>query len=421
MQREPPSDKLASRRSVLKSTAALGMLDLDWDFSWFDDEEDSMTASDQLNMPTEGSDSVSVSELIAGERLRAVKSADETVTLSAVYPTPRPIKARSGLARQYKPERYSQTDRASVTTLSSASSPKHLDIVGTHAIVVGQGLSVIDISDPADMNEVGGIPDTDIPDAYGVAVWDTTAWVSEIGDDRVTAVDIADPENPSIFGRTSVTGPRKITCRNGYAFVSSTESAANLYVVDISDPKNPSQAATLSDSKFARSFEIALRDDTAFVVGRKNDVVTAVDVSDPTAPAIVGSYSGSPLVEPYGVSLQDEYAYVTLSDNGHGLAVLDISDPSNISSVGSVTDSTNLNSPYGLAVDGYGVYSVCKDNDTYVRFDVSSPSSPSVSSSVSFSSFNLPYEVQIQDGHAFAVARGSSTITSLGIRDRKWN
>ena len=158
----------------------------------------------------------------------------------------------------------------------------------------------------------------------------------------------------------------------------------------------------------------------AFVVGRKYDVVTAVDISTPSSPSIIGSYSGSPLVEPYGIRLQDEYAYVTLSDNGHGIAVLDISDPTAISSVGSVTHSTNLNSPYGLDVDGHYAYAACKDKDTFVRFDLSDPVAPTVHSTVSPSNYDKPYDVVVKDGFAFSVSRGSNTITAFGTRGRKW-
>ena len=409
------------RRSFLQRMMAGGTvfgIDFDWDSFW--GEEDTTVTEDScfLSFETASGDSISpVTSVMLGDGLSAVKSGDSGVKLTGDTGTPT-VSSRYGIADQHKASRYTETDRAGVLTTSTASL-KHLDVTGVHAVALGQGLSVIDISDPTNMVEMGTLPDTDVW-GYGVTVWGDVAYVTEMPDSQLTAVDISDPFAPVVGGSASIGGPRKVAIRGNYAYCSSKETTGEFHVVDISDPLNPTTVTSLADPNFERSFEIAIRGDTAFVVGRRYDAVTAVDISNPSTPSIVGSYSGSPLVEPYGISIQDEYAYVTLSDNGHGIAVLDISDPTVISSVGSVTDSTNLNSPYGLDVEGYYAYAACKDNDTFTTFDLSDPAAPVIHSTVSPSSYDRPYDVVVKDGFAFSVSRGSNTISAFGTRDRKW-
>jgi hypothetical protein len=235
-------------------------------------------------------------------------------------------------------------------------------VQGSYAYVTdnGYGLRVLDISDPANPTQVGFLP---ADDAWDIALYGNYAylacdvlslWVVDISDPSsptevmwyyenpyieayrgvaaaegylyiadyawgLRVVGISDPARPGPVGFCNAIGATDVAVAEGYAYV--IDSAHNLLrVIDVSDPSNPTQVATLE----TYAWGVAVAGDYAYVVGNSLQVV---DISIPSSPNEVSSY---PLGATH-VAVAGDYAYVA----GYGgLGVVDVSDPDNLRLVG---------------------------------------------------------------------------------------
>lgn len=191
---------------------------------------------------------------------------------------------------------------------------------------VGNAFAVIDISDPASPTLVAALHNASLPSpwtgtgAFGhataVAISGSYAYVTAAYQDRLTVVNIANPQSPEIVASlkdtTDLNDPVDVTVSGQYA-----------YVVDQISP------------------------------GR----LTVVNVSNPAAPQVVTSLASASLNGAYRIRLRGSFAYVS-AFSGADVAVLDISDPSNPRLVATVADGTHLNRTSGLDLDASGGFLV---------------------------------------------------------------
>jgi hypothetical protein len=265
-------------------------------------------------------------------------------------------------------------------------------VLGDYAYVVGSGLQVIDISDPANPNPtIVGSADT--PGSAGdVDVLDNYAYVAD-GDLQV--IDMSDPTNPIIVGSVDLGDGGRVQVSGNYAYVAGDQS---LQVIDISDPTNPIFLRSVDIYDEVGDFFI-LENYAYVTVGiickwgcEDQSFLWVMDISDPsTDPPLVGS------VETGGgaVYVSGNYAYVG------GLQVIDITDPTNPTIVGYVDMECN---PQDVYVSGNYAYMASGEQGLQV-VNISDPTNPTIVGSVNTP--DDPRGVYVSGNYAYVVGWGS--------------
>ncbi len=241
-----------------------------------------------------------------------------------------------------------------------------LDIQGNYAYVVSlsdDSLTVVDISDPNSLVELGYIQDdsqggtaTALDTPRDVVVQGNYAYVVNFSSDGLGVFDISDPYSIIQVGQlvdtaeTELNYPTSIFIRGTYAYITGS-SDDGLEIVDISDPNNPVHVGSLGDDASTLldgAYDVYVQGKYAYVVSTVDDGLEIVDISDPNNPVHVGSIQddnqGGTAQELDGARslyVQGKYAYIASYDDD-GLEIIDISDPSNPTHAGSITDSSSL-------------------------------------------------------------------------------
>ena len=189
------------------------------------------------------------------------------------------------------------------------------------------GLSIIDISDPTQPDEVGYIDLPGYPEHVDIS-GDYACIAS--GGAGLRVVDVSDPERPEEVGFVYTDGyAHDVVVKDGKAFVAGAGSG--LRIVDVSDPENPYEISGYDTPGFARS--LTLRDNTVLMTDGDYGL-RVIDVSDPEQPLEIEHYA----LPEFALYIRSEgtTAYVTTRA---GLSVLDITDPAGILSLGTFEES----------------------------------------------------------------------------------
>jgi hypothetical protein len=215
-----------------------------------------------------------------------------------------------------------------------------------HYAYVGVGLRLVtlDISNPADMREVGVTPP--FPHfVEDVAVSGTLAYVAA-GGSGLRVVDISNPVLPTEVGAWDSRG-----YANGIAVAGSIAYLADgpygLRVVDVSKPSQPVEVGSAYPVNYA--FKVAVQGRVACIAAAGAGILIA-DVTDPRHPVEVGSLSTGGYA--YGVAVAGGSAYV--ADGWEGLKIVSVTDP----------DRPVLAGTYKTPGWAFGV--VVADNKAYV-------------------------------------------------------
>jgi hypothetical protein len=140
------------------------------------------------------------------------------------------------------------------------------------------GLRLIDIADPAAMNEIGHV---DVGCASGAVVRDNVAYVTEYGG-SLYAVDVADPSLPMVVDVVGTAGnPWAVACAGDVLYVAA--GSAGLQVYSVADPHQPQLLGALDTPNTACDVAVAW----PFVYVADWSSVRVCDVSDPQAPVEV--------------------------------------------------------------------------------------------------------------------------------------
>lgn len=290
-------------------------------------------------------------------------------------------------------------------------------------------LWVINVSDPKNPEKVG---EYDTPEsAESVYVANGYAYVAEVShldegamSTAIRVIDVSDPGKPKAVGYCHDTDDTEGECvgdeiyvDNKFAYI--TYGKYGLWLVDISDPKNPKEVGsnvieTRDPSSYdpyseASGFHIA---DGHLCVAIGRDGLWVEDISDPNNPKKGVWYD-----LPYntgGVYILDGYAYVVGSDS---LRVIDISDPENPKEVG----SCDMSGYYGKGVVVIGGYAYVFDAGVDGRkipgisiIDVSDPKNPKEAGF-----YNTPshvYKAYVTNGYVYLV---TDQVRVLDVSDPK--
>ncbi|MBC8278379.1 MAG: T9SS type A sorting domain-containing protein [FCB group bacterium] len=213
------------------------------------------------------------------------------------------------------------------------------------------GLRFVDVSDPAAPAEIGYYD----PEAmvYDFALDGDLAYLAN-GTDGFRILDISDmsqPEEVSVMPFGSPGGIRAVGKSGNYAYCSFAECecgyGGRFYVIDVSDPANP--LVTADTGAGFMGTRMIISGNYAYI-GTIFYGLKIMDISDPLNPFLVGGYS---------VFNGDYMDFCVSGDTvycaffGYGLVVLDVSDPGNPVSIAELSSTTGMS---GIDVTGSTIF-----------------------------------------------------------------
>jgi len=250
-------------------------------------------------------------------------------------------------------------------------------ISGKYAYIIGStdsGMSIIDISDPANMIEVGSINDTPasaFSTPIALMVQGDFAYITSYFE-GLAIINISDPTNPTHVGSifddetTELNGGWNVYVSGPYAYVAGAIDNG-VSIINISDPTNPIEIGHINNSDTGHlesPRDIYISGKYAYVTSLVSDTVSIIDISDPTNPVEAGFIQddnqgglGQELDGAYTLDIVGKYAYVT-AHNDHGIEILELpgldSPTANIGDIATssinVWDNANIHN--NLYIDG---------------------------------------------------------------------
>jgi len=134
-------------------------------------------------------------------------------------------------------------------------------------------------------------------------------------------LDITDPSNPVLTGKTSTPGlVWGIHVSGGQAYVADGEHG--LRIINVSDASNPYEEGFYDTEGYARG--VVARGRYAYVADFEEGL-RIINVTDPSNPYEEGFFDTGGRAR--GVFVKDNYAYV--ADGQEGLRIINVSDPAN--------------------------------------------------------------------------------------------
>ncbi len=193
---------------------------------------------------------------------------------------------------------------------------------GTQRDQVHNHVYVFNLSDPEDPQFVGN---RQIRNGYGITVLDDMLYIAD-GAHGLVTYSIREPGRlGGEVGRFDPGYAQAIAVQNDYAYVGVSEE--KLSVLDISDPRNPQEVATVPFNRKIK--DIFVRNDLAFVLGRS---LHCNDVSDPSNPEQLSEFRpNNGGIKDFVVV--DGLVYFAMNDDGFWIA--DYSDPQSPEILGS--------------------------------------------------------------------------------------
>jgi hypothetical protein len=320
-----------------------------------------------------------------------------------------------------------QTQNGSAQALAR---PKGLCVAGNYAYVASRddsGLSIIDISNSSNPIEVGYIQDDSqsggqahaLLGAYGVCVSGNYAYVAAVFDDGLSVINVSNPASPTEEGyiqdksqpngtASAFDQPLNVFVSGDYAYVTCHGEGDGLSIINISDPSNPTQEGYIQDNSHNGTATALHYPDAVWVTGNYAYVITSaddslsvIDISNSSNPVEVGYILDDESPEtgekaahcldlPIGLYVSGNYAYVG-SRFDSALTIIDISDPTSLVEVGYIQDNdpivdndetdypageaTALWYANGVFVSGNYAY-VASYEDAVSVIDISDPTDP---------------------------------------------
>lgn len=169
-------------------------------------------------------------------------------------------------------------------------------------VPVHHSLIITDLSITDDSATSTSVPLGDTAWFMELCVSGGTLFANENGD--LVALDLADPLNPVLLGRLELNADITMLHAEGPWLYCGTKSKG-LYVIDISDPENMSNEATLLASDIRK---MVISGDLAHVLGSGG--LTSIDISSPVKPSILQTMVyQSDALSSRSLSLYDNYLY----------------------------------------------------------------------------------------------------------------
>jgi hypothetical protein len=238
---------------------------------------------------------------------------------------------------------------------------------------IGSKVHIIDVSNPANPNEIGFfdpsfcLSDLAIKDDHAYITTHGGPWCYSDRENSLLIYDISDPANSIQLGfyETGLSGWEGTSIaavKDGYAYIS---NYSHFYIVDISNPNNPSETARL------QSYEgmITVYDNYIYHIGFEG--LKIFDISNPCNPYEIGFLeTGRVKTRSLFLKVEGSYAYIT--DDEKGLVIVDISNTTTPVKVGSSSYVTEVDLIEGnllYTIDNGGLYIIRNDLITSTNRD----------------------------------------------------
>jgi choice-of-anchor B domain-containing protein len=233
-----------------------------------------------------------------------------------------------------------------------------------YAIVGGNGMSVVDVTNPTNPVQVAHL--TSVP-GFDVKVWDHYVYCVTGGSGTASIVDIIDPTDPQVVS-TFPSSHNIFIDENGYMYA----SFPSLKIYDLNnDPLNPLLLTTVGSEGHDATVRGNLLLDFHGHAG-----TNLYDVTNPASPVLLSSINDPDINYHHSgdISADGNYLYICDELANHPAAdvsVWDISDPTNPIRVSEIADGTA--SAHNLYVIGNYAY-MSYYTAGFKVFDISDPS-----------------------------------------------
>jgi hypothetical protein len=227
----------------------------------------------------------------------------------------------------------------------------HINYPRAYVASVTHGFHIFDVSDPESLVILGH---SDI-NARGVFAKYPYAYLAIItpDEDGLKILDISSPDSIVELGYCPILITVDVYVQDTIAYVAS--SFDGVYLVDVSDPENPTKLSNVSSHDWTTDVHVAGH---LLYTADGYGGVRVIDVSDPSYPEEVGySLAG------FGDQLHIVEPYLYLSGDYSGLHIFDISIPDSIHEVGYYTgiftDGIYSDGEYvyvGTALEGFYIF-----------------------------------------------------------------
>ncbi|WP_319642262.1 PGF-pre-PGF domain-containing protein [Methanovulcanius yangii] len=296
-------------------------------------------------------------------------------------------------------------------------------VAGDYAYVasyVNGALEIVDISDPARPVHKGNLSLGFGPKS--VYVSGNYAYVANYNQYSLQIVDITNPAVPmlvSFFGFPSNPWDVFVAGNNAYVGISVGGMDGKLWIVNITNPINPTTTGIFEDPVWLPSpVDVFVAGDYAYVASKDYHALKIIDVTDPAHPIRAGSITngegGALLENPEGVFVSGTYAYVA-STGSDSLAIIDISTPAAPVHVASIT-SPDMDGARSVFVDGNYAYVAGYLSDALTIIDVSTPASPVQVASISNQGMDGAFSVFVDGGFAYVPCYMSDALEIISTR-----
>ncbi|TDI78397.1 MAG: choice-of-anchor B family protein [Bacteroidetes bacterium] len=233
-----------------------------------------------------------------------------------------------------------------------------------YAIVGGNGMSVVDVTDPTTPVQVAHL--TNVP-GFDVKVWDHYAYCGTSGGGTGRVVDLSDPTNPQIVG--SFPSPHNIFIdERGYMF----NSSPGVRIYDLNpDPTSPLFLIQVGSG----GHDVTVRGNL-MIDCHGGSGTNLYDVTDPAAPILLSSITDPTISYHHQGDISTDGNYLYICDEGANhpqadISVWNISDINNPFRVSDVADPTAIvHNLYVIGDYAYASYYTAG----FKVFDITDPS-----------------------------------------------
>jgi hypothetical protein len=274
-----------------------------------------------------------------------------------------------------------------LTTVNLGGTCEEIDICEgrLYTAVQNSGIKIYDISQTQPVY-LGGFLGNE---AYDVIVRDGLAYIADF-DPGLSIINISNPANCSEVGTFDAYTAKSLSIADDILFL--TDEFLDHTLVNISDPSNPVLFSTLDVMWIGPSY---IDHNFLYVMlnnpGTGSRELRVYDISNPSQPV---NYTAC-VVPSYGSSIDVQGEYLYLNVNSTGVLVFDISDLSNpdlitTSHIPTSADAIRLN----------GDYAYIADNDArLIQLNITEPAAPQL-----VSQYSLPeafFDIQLDDCLAY--------------------
>ncbi len=294
-------------------------------------------------------------------------------------------------------------------------------VQGDYAYVTsGTYLLIVNISNPSVPRLVGSV-DLQIT-ASSVCVSGTIAAISNecfYGcNDILYLVDISEPTNPTVLGQgttDNLAQSANVAIVGSLAYVADSKYG-NLFAYDISSPSDPQLVGTLVlNNPHDWIFGLVIRGNYAYMANSLGGLVVA-DISSPDSMTLLGHWHPGGYSSITDVTISGDYAYLGTQGDDYCLYIIDISEPS----------APVYVSQYNTPIDGGRMKVVISGNTCYLGspaspiyiFDVSNPAYPQMIDSLPLPGSSVDNDLAVFDSHLYATYGASGVqLTSISSPD----